>query len=155
MTACSSEATAGTLPPAAGEQDGSPSEVAVVRLPIADVRGEVVGYELAFAGGAGDRGPALNARATASMLDGAFADIGLDRLAGSRPVWLSVARDFLVAVGTPPVRPDRAVVQIAAYTARDDLLQLLRRLSDAGYTMALTGYDGRAEVGELLELCSI
>src|SRR4051812_20037491 len=126
MTPSSPEAAAGALPPAAGEPDGSPSEVAVVRLPIADVRGAVVGYELVFArgsGGAGEpggRGPALNARAPASMLDGAFAGIGLDRLAGSRPVWLSVARDFLVAVGTPPVRPDRAVIQIAAYTAHDN-----------------------------------
>src|SRR4051794_40561313 len=155
MTACSSEATAGTLPPAAGEQDGSPSEVAVVRLPIADVRGAVVGYELVFARGSGDRGPALNARAPASMLDGAFAGIGLDRLAGSRPVWLSVARDFLVAVGTPPVRPDRAVIQIAAYAAQDDLLALLRRLSDGGYTIALTGFDGTQALDELLEICSI
>src|SRR3954451_3243147 len=104
------------------------SEVAVVRLPIADLRGAIAGYELVFAdavGGADGRAPAVNARATAAMLDGAFADIGLDRLTASRPPWLSVALDFLVAVGTPPVRPDRAVIQIAAYAAHDDLLQLL------------------------------
>ena len=33
-----------------------------------------------------------------------------------------MARNFLVEIGPPPVRPDRAVLQIAAYPAPDDLL---------------------------------
>jgi EAL and modified HD-GYP domain-containing signal transduction protein len=152
-----------SAPPAAAlPTPGSPqgTEVAVVRLPIADVRGPVVGYELVFAhahGGAPSDGaaPSVNAQATAAMLDGAVADIGLDRLTGTQPAWLSVARDFLLAVGTPPVRPDRAVLQIAAYPARDDLFELLRRLSSSGYTLALSGYDGTVDLEPLLALCPI
>ncbi len=149
-SASSAAAGPGQLAPPA-----DPAEVAVVRLPLADLRGGVVGYELVFARAADGPSPALNAQSTAAMLDGAFADIGLDRLTGQHPAWLSVAREFLVAVGMPPVRPDRAVIQIAAQPAQEDLLAILRRLSMTGYTLALTDYDGTVDVGELADLCSV
>ena len=41
---------------------------------------------------------------------------------------MSIARNFLVEIGPPPVRPDRAVLQIASYPARDDLLGVLQQL---------------------------
>jgi EAL and modified HD-GYP domain-containing signal transduction protein len=131
-------------------------DVAVVRFPIADGRRSVVGYELAFGEERG-RGPnaAVNARATAAMLVDAFADLGLDRLVGGAPAWISVARDWIVEVGMPPVRPDRAVLQIAAYPCRDDLLAVLQRLSRSGFTFALTDYDGRSDLVELMALCAI
>ena len=97
-------------------------EVAVVRHPIADGRNNVVGYELRF-GGAVDLGdPSQDAKGTSALLVEAFGDIGLERLAGRHPAWVSIARNFLVEIGPPPVRPDRAVLQIDAYPARDDLL---------------------------------
>jgi c-di-GMP phosphodiesterase len=130
-------------------------EVAVVRHPIADGRNNVVGYELRF-GGAVDLGdPSRDAKATSALLVEAFGDIGLERLAGRHPAWISIARNFLVEIGPPPVRPDRAVLQIAAYPARDDLLSLLQQLSRSGYTLALADYDGRDDVQELMSLCSI
>jgi c-di-GMP phosphodiesterase len=130
-------------------------EVAVVRHPIADARNNVVGYELRF-GGAVDLGdPALDAKSTSALLVDAFGDIGLEQLAGRHPAWLTIARNFLVEIGPPPVRPDRAVLQIAAYPARDDLLQVLQRLSRSGYTIALDEFDGREDVGTLMALCSI
>jgi EAL and modified HD-GYP domain-containing signal transduction protein len=130
-------------------------EVAVVRHPIADARNNVVGYELRF-GGAVDLGdPARDAKATSALLVEAFGDIGLERLAGRHPAWVSIARNFLVEIGPPPVRPDRAVLQIDAYPARDDLLGLLQQLSRSGYTLALDAFDGRSDVQELMSLCSI
>jgi EAL and modified HD-GYP domain-containing signal transduction protein len=130
-------------------------EVAVVRHPIADGRNNVVGYELRF-GGAVDLGdPSRDAKATSALLVEAFGDIGLERLAGRHPAWISIARNFLVEIGPPPVRPDRAVLQIDAYPARDDLLSLLQQLSRSGYTLALGDYDGRDDVQELMSLCSI
>ena len=90
-------------------------EVAVVRHPIADARNIVVGYELRF-GGAVDLGdPAMDAKATSALLVEAFGDIGLETLAGRHPAWVTIARNFLVEIGPPPVRPDRAVLQIKAY----------------------------------------
>jgi c-di-GMP phosphodiesterase len=130
-------------------------EVAVVRHPIADGRNNVVGYELRF-GGAVDLGdPSRDAKGTSALLVEAFGDIGLERLAGRHPAWVSIARNFLVEIGPPPVRPDRAVLQIDAYPAQDDLLSLLQQLSRSGYTLALGDYDGREDIAELMSLCSI
>jgi EAL and modified HD-GYP domain-containing signal transduction protein len=132
-------------------------EVAVVRHPIADARRVVVGYELRF-GGAIDLGdPAMDAKGTSALLVEAFGDIGLDTLAGRHPAWVTIARNFLVEIGPPPVRPDRAVLQIKAYSARDDLLQILQKLARSGYTLALDDYDGSLidNVEDLMALCSI
>ena len=60
-----------------------------------------------------------------------------------------------IEIGPPPVRPDRAVLQIAAYAARDDLLAVLQQLGRSGYTIALDDFDGRGDVESLLGLCSI
>ena len=64
----------------------------------------------------------MDAKATSALLVEAFGDIGLETLAGRHPAWVTIARNFLVEIGPPPVRPDRAVLQIKAYHARDDLL---------------------------------
>src|SRR6201991_22214 len=73
------------------------------------------------------------------------------------PAWVTIARNFLVEIGPPPVRPDRAVLQIKAYHAREDLLQILQKLARSGYTIALDEYDGALidNVEELMGLCSI
>jgi c-di-GMP phosphodiesterase len=136
--------------PPAGRPD-----VAVVRQPIADERHAVVGYELLFGGGRVSTDSATDAKATSALLVDAFGDIGLDVLAGRHPAWMSIARNFLIEIGPPPVRPDRAVLQIAAYAARDDMLAVLQQLGRSGYTLALDDYDGRDDVDPLLGLCSI
>src|SRR3954452_10568534 len=138
-------------------EPASHDEVAVVRHPIADARNNVVGYELKF-GGAVDLGdPAMDAQATSALLVDAFGDIGLDTLAGRHPAWVTIARNFLVEIGPPPVRPDRAVLQIKAYNARADLLQILQKLGRSGYTIALDEYQGQAidNLDELMGVCSI
>src|SRR3954468_21073986 len=132
-------------------------EVAVVRHPIADARNAVVGYELRFGGSIDLGDPAMDAKTTSALLVEAFGDIGLETLAGRHPAWLTIARNFLVEIGPPPVRPDRAVLQIKAYQAREDLLQILQKLSRSGYTIALDEYEGQLidNVEELMGLCSI
>ena len=82
-------------------------EVAVVRHPIADSRNNVVGYELRFGGSIDLGDPAMDAKATSALLVDAFGDIGLEQLAGRHPAWLTIARNFLVEIGPPPVRPDQ------------------------------------------------
>ena len=132
-------------------------EIAVVRHPIADARNVVIGYELRF-GGAVDLGdPAMDAKATSALLVEAFGDIGLETLAGRHPAWVTIARNFLLEVGSPPVRPDRAVLQVKAYQAREDLLHMLQTLSRSGYTVALDDWTGEASdnIEELMSLCSI
>ncbi len=132
-------------------------EVAVVRQPILDARRKVVGYELTFGEGSapgGAVGSGSSAPATSALLLDVFGDLGLEKLVGAYPAWLSVARDWLVDVGMPPLRPDRAVLQIASYPCRDDLLSALQRLSRTGYSIALESYDGRDDLEDLLAVCS-
>jgi EAL and modified HD-GYP domain-containing signal transduction protein len=130
-------------------------DVAVVRQPIADERHGVIGYELVFGGERQSLDPATDAKATSALLVDAFGDIGLDVLAGRHPAWMAIARNFLVEIGPPPVRPDRAVLQIAAYEARDDLLAVLQQIGRSGYTLALDDFDGEGDLEVLLDLCSI
>ena len=136
--------------PPAGRPD-----VAVVRQPIADDRDHIVGYELLFGGERVSLDSATEAKATSALLVDAFGDIGLDQLAGRHPAWMSIARNFLLEIGPPPVRPDRAVLQVAAYPARDDVLAVLQQLGRSGYTIALDDFDGRTDIDALLGLCSI
>jgi EAL and modified HD-GYP domain-containing signal transduction protein len=131
------------------------AEVAVVRHPIADARNNVVGYELRFGGSIDLGDPAMDAKATSALLVDAFGDIGLEQLAGRHPAWVTIARNFLIEIGPPPVRPDRAVIQIAAHPAKDDLLGVLQQLGRSGYTIALDDYDGRHDLVSLMALCSI
>jgi EAL and modified HD-GYP domain-containing signal transduction protein len=137
--------------------DSIRQEVAVVRHPIADARHVVVGYELRFGGSIDLGDPAMDAQATSALLVEAFGDIGLETLAGRHPAWVTIARNFLVEIGPPPVRPDRAVLQIKAYHAGPDLLQILQQLSRSGYTIALDEWNGELtnNIEELMSLCSI
>src|SRR5215204_7018275 len=146
------ESVSATVP---GTVNSPRQEVAVVRHPIADARNVVVGYELRFGGSIDLGDPAMDAKATSALLVDAFGDIGLETLAGRHPAWVTIARNFLVEIGPPPVRPDRAVLQIKAYHARDDLLAVLQQLGRSGYTIALEDYDGRSDIEELMSLCSI
>jgi EAL and modified HD-GYP domain-containing signal transduction protein len=130
------------------------TEVAIVRQPIADPEGTVVGYELLVGGDALGPGPLGEAGATAALLLDVFGDVGLDRLAGRHPVWVTITPAFLLEVGTPPVRPDRVVLQLPASPVPADALKALQRLRWSGYTIALNGYDGRAELAELLDVAA-
>ena len=117
-------------------------EVAVVRRPVTDGEGSVVGYELVAA--------TKGVRGTAGLLLDAFGDIGLERLAGRHPAWVRVSPDFLMTVGTPPVRPDKVVLQFAAEPVSDEVLTALRRLQFSGYSLALEGIEER-----LLSVCGL
>jgi c-di-GMP phosphodiesterase len=127
--------------------DVQPTEIAVVRRPLTDSEGSVVGYELVVDDSR--QGP----EATAGLLLDAFGDIGLERLAGRHPVWVTMTPEFLLEVGTPPVRPDRVVLQLSAAPASDEVLAALRRLQFSGYTIALDGFDeSLADVVKLVKL---
>jgi EAL and modified HD-GYP domain-containing signal transduction protein len=116
------------------EPAADPDEIAVVRLPLTDLQRHIVGYELAV--GASREG----AKATAALLLDAFGDIGLERLAGRHQAWVAMSAEFLLEVGTPPVRPDRVVLQLPAEAPSEGVLGALQRLQFSGYTIALDGY---------------
>jgi EAL and modified HD-GYP domain-containing signal transduction protein len=117
-------------------------EVAVIRRPVTDGESTVIGFELVAAN--------KGMRGTAGLLVDAFGDIGLERLAGRHPAWVRVQPEFLLTIGTPPVRPDKVVLQFAAEPVSDEVLTALRRLQFSGYTLALEGVEER-----LLSVCGL
>ena len=116
------------------EPETDPDEIAVVRLPLTDLQRHIVGYELAV------DAHRDGAKATAALLLDAFGDIGLERLAGRHPAWIAMTSEFLLEVGTPPVRPDRVVLQLPAEPPTEAVLSALQRLQFSGYTIALDGF---------------
>jgi EAL and modified HD-GYP domain-containing signal transduction protein len=138
----SPEAVVEAVAEEADEPESDDREIAVVRRPITNAASEVVGWEL-VAGGEG-------VKATAELLLDVFGDIGLERLAGRHPAWVRIAPEFLLEVGTPPVRPDRVVLQLEAKPVSDEVLTALRRLQFSGYTLALEGFDDA-----LMQVCGI
>ena len=118
------------------EEAPDPRDIAVVRLPLTDADGSVVGYELVV-----DDADVAGPQATAGLLLDAFGDIGLERLAGRHPAWVTMTPEFLLEVGTPPVRPDRVVLQLTAGPASAEVLAALQRLQFSGYTLVLPEFD--------------
>jgi EAL and modified HD-GYP domain-containing signal transduction protein len=126
-------------------------EVAVVRHPIADGRNNVVGFELRF-GGAVDLGdPSRDAKATSALLVEAFGDIGLERLAGRHPAWVSIARNFQGDYfAKPRLFRHRGVAtaglgslrQLSELTSGDVSFEDLERIisSDVGLSLKLLRY---------------
>jgi c-di-GMP phosphodiesterase len=130
------------------EPAADPDEIAVVRLPLTDSQRHIVGYELVV-----DANPDAGAKATAALLLDAFGDIGLERLAGRHPAWITMTAEFLLEVGTPPVRPDRVVLLLPAEEPSEAVLAALQRLQFSGYTIALDGYhEALAAVAKLVRI---
>ena len=113
-----------------------PRDIAVVRLPLTDADGSVAGYELVV-----DDADVAGLQATAGLLLDAFGDIGLERLSGRHPAWVTLTPEFLLEVGTPPVRPDRVVLQVTAGPPSAEVLAALQRLQFSGYTLVMPEFD--------------
>ena len=61
--------------------------------------------------------------------------------------------EFLLEVGTPPVRPDRVVLVLPAAEPTEAVLAALQRLQFSGYTIALDGYNAQlATVAKLVRI---
>jgi c-di-GMP-related signal transduction protein len=126
----------------------APRDIAVARQPICDADLHVVGYEL-LVDAHGQDNPA-------GLIVDAFAEIGLDELVGHRAAHVDVTPRFLLDVYPPPLRPDRAVLELPATTPADDaLLHLLRRLASFGFTFALDRWRADTATPELLEVAGI
>jgi len=114
--------------------------VVLARQPILDRRESVVGYALRYP----QLTPSgqLDAPETsiASVIVGAVAEIGLEKLVGDRPAYIEVTPQFLHYVGQIPLPPDRVVLELAATPhADEDLLRALHDVIKAGFQIAIVG----------------
>jgi EAL and modified HD-GYP domain-containing signal transduction protein len=126
--------------------------VVVARQPIFDRAENVIGFELLSPPETGGDPRA----ATASVLVQSFADVGLDRLVGIHPAFVSVTREFLIAVRPLPLSPESVVLEIDASQGPDDVLvAVVRDAVQAGFRVALDDFRDAPGAEALLRLASI
>lgn len=134
------------------------SQIVVGRQPIYGRGLGVYGYELLFRDAA-DAGGALFQdadRATATVMLHAFLDLGMERVVGSRKAFLNGSRSFVVGDLLYCLDPQRFVIELLESIEPDAaVLRGARRLSEAGFALALDDYVHRSGMEALLELADI
>jgi EAL and modified HD-GYP domain-containing signal transduction protein len=132
------------------------ADVVVARQPILDRDEQIVGYELLFSATTGRATPAHAHDATARVLVQSVADVGLEQLAGGRPVHVKLTREVLVSVRPLPLSPERVVIELDSGHAADaTLVDVLAELRETGFTVALDGFRNGAAWQALSEHAGI
>jgi EAL and modified HD-GYP domain-containing signal transduction protein len=121
-----------------GSHEGVGVDVLISRQPVIDGEMRVIGYRVAYATQeAGNLTPARDLPAS-RLLGDVLNTVGLEDLVGSSRAHVMVSSELLLAVGTPPVTPDRVVFRVSQQTAKDPRLEpVLEALAGDGYALAL------------------
>ena len=130
----------------------------VARQPIYGTAMTVVAYELQYADSASDEPAVSNGPKDDAlrMLADAALDIGLDRLAGTLPVYIRYPRELLIADEPLSMHPERVIIEIPGdLPAEDKALQGIRMLRSRGHHIALDDFAPQVTNPALLELVDI
>lgn len=135
----------------------SVSEVYVARQPIFDRGLDVVGYELLFRTGQVTTALVSDAEgATATVVLNSFTELGLDRIVGTRPAWINVSREFVLAGLAQSVPPSLVLLEILEGQLIDDeLVAAIAALKAEGYRVALDDFEYAQEAEPLLPLADV
>ena len=142
---------------AAATPDGG-SVALVARQPIYGPAMTIVAYELQYADAAADTPAVSNGPKDDAlrMLADAALDIGLDRLAGTLPVYIRYPRELLIAEEPLSLHPERVIIEIPGdLRAEEKALQGIRTLRSRGHHIALDDYLPQVASPALLELVDI
>jgi c-di-GMP-related signal transduction protein len=117
-------------------------EVYVGRQPIFDRSLSVLGYELLFRHGPdAEYASSATDSATGRVIVNTFAEVGLDRIVGSKCAFINLTRPFLVGTLPLPFAASDVVLEVLeTIVVDDDLLAGLQRLIAAGYSLAIDDY---------------
>ncbi|MBT0771388.1 HDOD domain-containing protein [Kineosporia sp. J2-2] len=133
--------------------------VRVGRQGLYDARRRLTAYEVLFHSGesaresTGSGAEVVGERATSQVIASTFGTFGVDRIAGSRPVFIGFTRAFLTGIIPVPVEPAGVVVEIPANMMVDaELLAGVAQLRENGYRVAIVDYRGQPEYSALLDL---
>jgi c-di-GMP-related signal transduction protein len=132
-------------------------QVFIGRQPIFDTALKIAGYELLFRSGH------LNAydgtdgdKATSQVINNALMEIGLDEIIGNNPAFINFTKDLLINGVVELLPPERVVIEILETVEVDDeLIEGIKKLVDAGYTIALDDFTFSDEWMPLIELAQI
>jgi c-di-GMP-related signal transduction protein len=134
--------TTDAVPPAAAMPTVDASVVQVARQPIYDHTGQVFGYELLFRGSLDAVEAARHdGWATSQVIITAFTEFGVGELAGDRPCFVNLTREFLTGELALPFGPQQVVLEVLETVRVDDaVLAGVAALTDAGYRIALDDF---------------
>jgi c-di-GMP phosphodiesterase len=122
------------------ERPSAARELYVSRQPVVDGDMRVSGYRVAYSTPDGSEPAEASA---ARLLGDVLSSVGLDELVGSSLAHLPLSREVLVALGVPPVRPDRVMLRIAHETALDaGVAGTIDALTGRGYALSLCQLPG-------------
>lgn len=133
------------------------SEIFIGRQPIFDSMLKVIGYELLFRSANVDGYDGADGdKATSQVINSALMEIGLDDLIGDVPAYINFTKELLIN-GTAELLPaDRVVIEILeTVTVDEELIAGVKKLVDAGYTIALDDFTYSEEWMPLIELAQI
>lgn len=126
------------------------SEVWIGRQPIFDRQLATYAYELLFRSPQHEApGAVPGAAATARVIVGALADVGLDRVVGSTRAFLNLTRGYVVGQYPLPLPPQRVVLELLEDIVADEQVVLgVERLRREGFTIALDDFTGLRAANE-------
>ncbi|MEV6300478.1 HDOD domain-containing protein [Actinoplanes sp. NPDC051861] len=130
--------------------------VHVGRQPIFDVSGAVVAYELLFRGRMDDVASGRqDTYATSTVMVNAFTEFGIAEVAGNRPCFINLTREFVTGRLPLPFGPEQVVLEILETVHVDDeVIDGITALADAGYKIALDDFVWGSGHERLLGLAS-
>ncbi len=122
------------------ERPPAAPDLYISRQPVVDGEMRVSGYRVAYAAGDGSE---PNDASAARLLGDVLSGVGLDELVGESLAHLPLSREVLLALGVPPVRPDRVMLRIAYDVALDpELAATIDALTMRGYALSLYDLPG-------------
>lgn len=112
------------------------------RQPIYDRQLKVHAYELLFRGDGQNQANVLDGNcATSRVILSALLDLGIEAIAGSRPVFINLTHDFIIEDGTDLLPSDKVVLEILEDVVPDaEVVAALQRLRARGFTIALDDF---------------
>ncbi len=127
------------------------------RQPICDQSLNIVGYELLA-----QTPPAELDRvsegscATAKVVVDALFEMGADHIVGAHPAFINIPREFLIGTHCDVLPKERVVLEILEDVAPDaEVVSSIRRLTEAGYVLALDDFVFEESKLPLVELAQI
>lgn len=133
------------------------AETLIGRQPIFDRDMNVVAYELLFRSGEANRADVLNHNeATSQVIINAFMEIGIADLVGDKLAYINMPSAFLQGIIPIPFPQEKAVLEVLEHVeATDEVIEGIRKLSLAGYTIALDDFVFTENTRRLLGVANI
>lgn len=119
-------------------------DIYVGRQPIYNKDLGVYGYELLFRTGTNNAavmGEISADGATSTTIINSFLEIGLEKLVGKRFAFINLTQAFLNEEEALPISPEQVIIEVLEdIPVNFQLLKSVKRLSEAGFTVALDDY---------------